>query len=434
MPASPAADLPVDARHRRSRTRTTGFTAPSRVRALDFVGESWLELSRRPVRTILTGLGVALGIAAVVVTQGLVTTVRFQVSEEFDATLATQVEVRLRSTPGEPGASDVAEDDRDAFPPPSDALQRVDGLSGVEGVAVLRDSEQSVPVGLTAIGSGTNDQAGAVIHGINASGLAAVGATVTGSSWSTWHDAASQRVALIGRITADELGLHEVRPGDVVFLDDLSFTLLGIIEDGGRVPSLANGVAMPATSTASFPMGEDRDRVLTVTAPGAAKDVEAILPVALSPTDPERYVAYARTPSGNLRRAVDSQLQTLALALGAVVIGLGVVSIGNATLTSVLQRISEIGIRRALGARPRHVAVHVILDAALTGAGGALIGVVVGIVVTLAVAAYESWQPVLDPRIPVAALVVGTVVGAVAGLYPAWVASRLEPTEALRRE
>src|SRR5690606_5400623 len=62
----------------------------------DVFGESWLEVSRRPLRTVLTGLGVALGVAAVVATSALVDTIRFQVSDEFDALLATQVEVRTR--------------------------------------------------------------------------------------------------------------------------------------------------------------------------------------------------------------------------------------------------------------------------------------------------------------------------------------------------
>jgi putative ABC transport system permease protein len=404
-----------------ARTRT----APSRLRAVDVVGESWLELSRRPVRTILTGLGVALGTAAVVATQGLVGTARYQVSDQFDAQLATQVEVRVR-TPFEPGAV--------GFPPRAEDLDRVGDLSGVEGVAVLRDSEQEVAIGLTRVVDPTSVGEATAVRGIDAGGLDAVGAVITGQAWSAWHDATGQRVALLGRRTADELGVSQIRTGDQVFVDGLGFTLLGIVEDGGRARGLRNGVVVPATAVDPFPMSAERDRVLVVTAAGAAKDVEAVLPVAVSPTDPERYAAYSPTQSDALRRAVDGQFHSLALALGAVVVGLGLVSIGNATLSSVLQRINEIGIRRALGARPRHIAAHIVVDAALTGAVGGLIGALCGVTATLAVTAYQGWQPVLDPRLPPLAILVGALVGAVAGLYPARVGSRLQPTEALRRE
>lgn len=439
----PPTDTDVDPGHDQPRRRrggrrdrrggtTTEATAPSRIRLVDLLGESWLELTRRPVRTILTGLGVALGLAAVVATQGLVSTVRFQVSDEFDAQLATQVEVRPQATAeGGPPSTDT---EPATFPPAPDALARVTALSGVEGAAVLRDSQQEVPVTLSPFTDRTRAPRGAVVRGIDAEGLTAVGAHVTGNTWSSWHDTTHQRVALLGWQTATDLGIETVQPGDQVFLDGIGFTILGIITDGGRVSGLTNGVVIPATTSDLFEMSLERDRVLVVTAPGAAANVEAVLPVALDPGDPDRFRAYAPARSADLRRAVDDQLQTLALVLGAVVVGLGLVSIGNATLTSVLQRINEIGIRRAIGARPRHIGLHVVLDAALTGAAGGTIGGVLGLTMTLAVTAHQGWQPVIDPRIVPLAIAAGTLAGALAGLYPARVASRLEPTDALRRE
>jgi putative ABC transport system permease protein len=131
---------------------------------------------------------------------------------------------------------------------------------------------------------------------------------------------------------------------------------------------------------------------------------------------------------------VDDQLQALSLGLGAAVLVLGVVSIGNATLTSVMQRIHEIGLRRALGARPRHIAAHILLDAAVIGTIGGIIGATLGLTATLAVTAAQGWVPVIDPRIPVATIAGGILAGVVAGVYPARVGSRLQPTEALRRE
>ena len=398
--------------------------------------ESWLEVRRRPARTVLTGLGVALGAAAVVTTVGLTATIRYQVSDEFDALLATQVDVR--PVVEEPIAGGVvAEAGTDvAFPPEDTLLDRARQLSGVVGVAVLQDSVPTIEptVSLSGIEDPTAARLTVPVRGINADGLDALGVVIDGPGWGDWHDQGAEAVALLGRRTADELGIDRARTGDRIFVDGLPFTLVGIVERADRVTALRHGIVLPYTATAPFQMDPQRNRIVAVTAPGAADDVEAALPLALSPTDPDRYRAYAATRSQDIRRAVDEQIQYLAFGLGGVVLVLGTVSIGNATLTSVLQRINEIGIRRALGARPRHIALHILLDAGMVGAVGGALGALLGISAMLGIAAHQGWVPVVEPLLLPAAVAIGAGAGMVAGIYPAIVGSRLQPTEALRRE
>ncbi|MFP3899959.1 MAG: ABC transporter permease [Acidimicrobiia bacterium] len=406
---------------------------------VDAVRESWLQVSRRPLRTVLTGLGVAIGAAAVVTTLGLTTTIRYQVSDEFDALLATQVDVR----PADPGAfangiGDMAGPGAvdPSFPPPAGLVERASRLSGVEGIAVLQDSMTTAEpdVALSDIADPTARPLTAPVRGINADGFDALGVVIDGPGWGPWHDERAEAVALLGRRTADALGIDHVRTGDQIFIDGTPFTLVGIVERSPRVSGLRNGVVIPHTATGPFLMDPERNRIVAVTAPGAAGDIEAALPLVLSPTDPDRYRAYSATRDQAIRRAVDDQMQYLAVGLGAVVLILGIVSIGNATLTSVLQRINEIGIRRALGARPRHIAIHILLDAGAIGAVGGAIGALLGVTAMLAVAAHQGWTPVLEPLLPPAAIVIGASAGIVAGVYPAIVASRLQPTEALRHD
>jgi putative ABC transport system permease protein len=400
----------------------------SRLRWSDTVAESWLEVTRRPGRAVISGLGVALGAAAIVATLTLVATIQFQVSDEFDARRATQVEVRAAT-----GADGSLRQGGSSFPPVG-TVDRVGALNGVEGVAVVRETMRDQRVALNQVSDPTASPTLLPIHFVNVEAFDALELDIRGPAWSRWHDEHHERVALLSRTAVDALGVDDVPPGDRIFVNGLAFTAAGVVEDAPRLPPLRNGLVVPLSSAEMFGLDTDRDRIIAVVAPGAAGAVASVLPVALTPTEPSRWTAYAPVDDQTLRQAVDSQLEVLSLGLGGVVLFLGIVSIGNVTLSSVLQRIHEIGLRRALGARPRHIAAHILLDAAVLGAIGGLIGAVLGLTATLGVTAYQGWQPVIDPRIPPLAVVVGVLAGTVAGVYPARVGSRLQPTEALRRE
>jgi len=400
----------------------------SRLRLSDVVSESLLEVSRRPARTVMTGLGVALGAAAVVATVTLVSTIRFQVSDQFDARRATQIELRTRS--GDTGAAWMPT----GFPPDSTTVERVKGLSGVEGVAVVRETREQLSAAINQVLDPTMTPAQTKIYGLNADALDLLELDLFGPGWTEWHDRTGQRVAVLSSATASQLGAPDIQVGDRIHLEGETFTVAGLLNGSPRLPGLAGGILIPLGSVDRFELDTDRDRVIVVTAAGAAQQLATVLPIAFSPNMPDGWIAYAPQDDATLRLAVDDHLQTFALALGGIVIALGVVTIGNATLTSVMARIHEIGLRRALGARPSHIVTHIVVDAALIGLVGGVIGAALGLLATLSVAAVQGWVPVIEPRILAIAVVGGFLAGAVAGVYPSRVGSRLEPTEALRRE
>jgi ABC-type antimicrobial peptide transport system permease subunit len=118
--------------------------------------------------------------------------------------------------------------------------------------------------------------------------------------------------------------------------------------------------------------------------------------------------------------------------LGAVSLIVGAIGIANVTLVAVMERIGEIGLRRALGATRRHIATQFLLESATLGLVSGVLGASLGMLIVVGVAANQTWTPVMDPLVPVLAPLIGCVTGLLAGFYPALRAARLEPVDALR--
>jgi ABC-type antimicrobial peptide transport system permease subunit len=172
--------------------------------------------------------------------------------------------------------------------------------------------------------------------------------------------------------------------------------------------------------------------VVVETRLGATRLIADQAPLALAPGKPEGLKVTFAPEQRSVREAVESDLTLLFLTLGGVSLVVGAIGIANVTLVSVMERTGEIGLRRALGATRRHIALQFLLESTAIGVVGGILGASLGTLLVVGVSAYQSWTPVLDPYVPFVAPLIGGLIGLLAGSYPALRASRMEPVEALR--
>jgi len=212
---------------------------------------------------------------------------------------------------------------------------------------------------------------------------------------------------------------------------------VGILAHSERMPALSLSVVVPSSTAAArwgAPAREDSGAsMLVVTRVGAAQQVAGEVALALRPDDPGAFGVVPPPDPQGLRHAVDQQLRMLLLFLGGISLLVGGVGIANTTLVSVMERTPEIGLRRAVGARAVHIAAQFLAESAMLGLLGGVLGCVAGLGIVLMVSLLNSWTPVLAPGVALGAPLAGLAIGALAGLYPAVRAARIEPVEALRR-
>jgi putative ABC transport system permease protein len=166
--------------------------------------------------------------------------------------------------------------------------------------------------------------------------------------------------------------------------------------------------------------------------PDFIDDVTAVLSTTANPQNPEEIEVARPSDALEAKEAADDAFTALFLGLGAVALLVGGVGIANVMVISVLERRSEIGLRRALGATKRHVAVQFLGEALLLSGVGGIGGVALGWVVTGIYANIKGWDILIPPLAIGGGMAAAILIGAVAGLYPAVRAARLSPTEALR--
>lgn len=249
-------------------------------------------------------------------------------------------------------------------------------------------------------------------------------------------------VVVLGSVTAERLGITDVGDGVRVWLGGSGdsgsgsggwFTVIGIMEPLVLAPDLDTAalVGQPI-ATAELGAAETPGAVYLRTDPDDIDAVGALIPQTANPDSPDQVDVSRPSDAIAARAATDDAFTALLLGLGAVALLVGGVGIANVMVISVLERRSEIGLRRALGATRRHVSGQFLSEALLLSAFGGLAGALLGAAVTAAYDVFRGWEVVVPVTGLVGGFAAAVAIGAVAGLYPATRAARLAPTDALR--
>lgn len=391
----------------------------SRLRVGDVLRVGSLGLRTRRLRTGLSTLGVAIGIAAMVGVLGLSASSREDLQSKIRALGTNLLQVQAGQGLG-----------RGSGTLPSTSVGMIGRIGPVTAVSSI--ATVSVNVRRTdAVSSGITG--GISVFAVDDGLLSTLRATMLQGRW---FDAATSTypAVILGPIAAAKLGITNVGDGVRVYLGDHWFSVIGIMSPNTVATGLDRAALVGIKAAQTYLTAADipPETIYLRTVDGSTNDVRNVLAATVNPQTPDEVQVSRPSDALAAEDAANNTFTSLLLGLGAVALLVGGIGIANVMVIAVIERRTEIGLRRALGATKAHIRRQFLTEAVLLAGAGGVVGVVLGAGVTAVYSSIKHWAVVVPPISLVGGFAAAVVIGGFAGLYPAARASRLAPTDALR--
>jgi putative ABC transport system permease protein len=391
---------------------------PARLRIADLARLAAAGLATRKLRAALSALGIAIGVAAIVAVLGLSSSSAAGLNAEI-AALGTNL---LTVQNGQTFAGGTAE-----LPTPAPAM-----IARMPGVTAVQDTGQV---------NGVNAYKSPYINPIETNALSVDAATLrlprvasTSLAQGRFLSAATARepVCVLGAATAQRMAIDRIWPGERIWVGGMWFYVTGILKPAVLAPDIDSSVLIGYPAAEKYLGFDGHPSTIYVKAvTSQVRAVDNLLGAQANPENPS-YVDVSQTSAAlTAQLKTKEAFNTLFLGLGAVALLVGAIGVANIMVISVLERRSEIGLRRALGATKGHIRIQFLTEATLLAAIGGIAGVAAGAAATAVYARHKGWATVIPPEAWAGGIAAAVLIGALAGLLPAVRAARMSPTQAL---
>ncbi|MFW6690309.1 ABC transporter permease [Streptomyces sp. MAR4 CNX-425] len=387
----------------------------ARLRTRDLAAVGVAGLRGRPLRAVLSALGIAIGVAAMVALVGISTASR-------DALLADIEELGTNLLTVEPGTTLTGKDSE----LPRSAESMVSRIPGVTSVSATGTVEDATARRTDKIDPGTTG--GIAVQASRPDLLGTLGGTLRSG---TFLNAATGAypVVVLGADAAGRLGID--RAGAHVHIDGRWFLVVGVLDEIDLAPEIDRSALVGWSYAQRMGFDGNVTTLYQKSTEAAVDDVRAVLGYTVNPEHPEEVAVSRPSDALTARAAAERTFNALFFGLGAIALLAGGVGIANIMVISVLERRTEIGLRRSLGATRGQIRLQFLTESVTLSALGGAAGVLVGLGTCAGYALYRDWPTPLPGTAVAGGALAAVVIGALAGVYPARRAAGLTPTEAL---
>ena len=465
VPASAPVDAPASlapgekpATHRRG-----SFLTDDSIEAIS-------ALTSRPLRTLLLGLSFALGVGGLISASGMSESASYQVNQRLlgseQSTLYISDRDNDQNMLGTYRQGESAQNVADRI----SALDYVKNTGFVSSVApadvrITRfspyEDEPKTAIGLSSTSKTRLEQIGARMNPETLRALEQMNSTLTQQNVADRERSEQLSGAIVsvsaaralgilpedkaadnatteprpGELPAVEYGiklggLPQVAPGVSIWVDGQLMPVVGLFDPGNSGYEFRNTVIVsPGTLQRT---GRGQVTYITETERGYGKAVAKAIPLTLKPAEPSQINVETPSDLQSLRASIASDLGLYVGVLSGILLVLASLSAATAMYLSVQSRTAEIALRRAIGSSKWLIARIFLMEGVMLGVLGGSIGACSGMIATIILSLVQGWQAVLSPGFVVLGVGVGALTGLVSSAYPAWVASRKSPADAMR--